>query len=276
MFSLLKTSGLPVYVKEEDNLLAFLAPLVYNRFSRKTVRDMDGLLQNGAGAAPDEPYYDVYRNIRFAEHEAQLAADTYCYDITYIMPGQVNGECKKTSGHYHGYNPTHTNTYPEVYEVLKGTAIYLLQRADNFEGDPAQLKIDDLYIVKVEAGQSIIIPPNYGHCSVNGGDGPMLFSNLAYAAGKVNYDPVRHYSGMTYFVRRENGRNSFVRNENYPAAAVPAPKFALVKENARLGIEFGKPVYQNYIEHPERFHFLGNPDGYENEIMNMLHVVDTL
>ena len=276
MFTKVKTSGLPVYLKEDENLLAFLAPLLYQGYGRKVTRQMEGLLHNMDGADPDELYYDVYRDVRFAADEALLRRDEYKYDFTLIMPGQVNGECKKTSGHYHGFNPARSNTYPEVYEVLAGTAIYVLQRADNFEGRAEDLKIDDIILVRVEAGQSIIIPPNYGHASINGGDSLMLFSNLAYGPCPVLYDQVKRFGGMGCFVFRENGKLSFRMNEKYRDVSMPAVKFATVKENPRLGITFGLPVYRSYMDNPEAFRFLGHPDGYEDEIMSMLCFVDSL
>lgn len=276
MFTQVKTSGLPVYLKDDENLLAFVAPLLYRSYGRKRTGEMNGLLYKMDGANPDELYYDVYRDVRYAADEALLERDQYKYDFTLIMPGQVNGECKKTSGHYHGYNPERTNTYPEVYEVLAGTALYVLQRADNFEGRAEDLKVDDIIIVKVEAGQSIIIPPNYGHASLNGGDGVMLFSNLAYGPCKVLYDQVRHYGGMGYFAFREKGALSFRMNEKYKNVPMPALKFATVKENPRLGIQFGLPVYRSYMDNPDAFHFLGHPDGYEEEIVSMLNFVDSL
>lgn len=276
MLNLLENSGLPIYLEDRENLLAFLAPLVYESYGRKVTRQMDGLLRDMAGASQDEPYYDVYRDIRFASDEPLLRKDQYRYDITLIMPGQVNGECKKTSGHYHGYNPTRTNTYAEVYEVIAGTAIYVMQRADNFEDSPEKLRIDDIIIARVEAGQTILIPPNYGHCSVNGGDGPLVFSNLCYVPCPVNYAPVKHYHGMSHYVMREKGRLSFPKNPHYGKVPMPEPKFAVVRENPRLGVKFGKPVYGFYRENPSAYHFLGSPDGYGEDILSMLEMVKSI
>lgn len=273
-FSLLENSGLTLYWDESRNIMAFEAPLLYARYGRKLAGEMKGLLRDPAAIDLGAPFYDVYRNIHYAEDEAVLAKDKYCYDITAVMPGQINGECKKTSGHYHAFNADRTYCHPEIYEVVKGTAIYILQRAKNFENNPAELEIEDLIIARVEAGQTIIIPPNYGHCSINGGDGAMLFSNLAYAASYNHYKPVEHYVGMAYYVMRENGHLRFVKNPHY--ANLPEPKFTVVRENPRLGILFGKSLYHGYREHPELFRYLGNPDGFEKEILGMLEPVASL
>ncbi len=51
--------------------------------------------------------------------------------------------------------------YPELYEVLKGDANYLLQRAQNEE------RVDEVILVKATRGDKVIIPPNYGHVTIN-------------------------------------------------------------------------------------------------------------
>lgn len=270
----LKNSGLPLYLNEESNLIALTAPLEYDGYGTKNVGQMLGLLRDETGLDLGETFYDVYRGIRFPKDKELLDSRNFRYDITVVMDGTVNGECKKTSGHYHGYNPSHTSTYAEVYEVIRGRALYVLQRADNFDTDPENVSIDDLILAVVDAGQSIIIPPNYGHCSINIGEGPLIFSNLAYVPCPVAYDSVKHYHGMSWYVLKENGKVRLLRNPNYPDA--PAPKFAAVKENPEFGIRFGHPVYREYCQNPDAFAFLGTPDPYIDEIMSMLDIKNTL
>ncbi len=212
----------------------------------------------------NEPAYDVYRGLSFAEDQERLAADQYQYDITIIMPGTIGKERKKTSGHSH----------PEVYEVIKGTAAYILQKSPDFAAAPQELVVDDLIVAVVKEGQSIIVPPNYGHCSINIGDGPLVFSNLAYKPCTVHYDTVQFYHGMACYIVEENGQLCVRKNHYYPR--VPRIKFATVKENPHLGITFDMPLYQRYRAAPERFHFLGHVDNYVREIMGMLQYEDDL
>lgn len=265
----LTNSGLPLYIDEENHVMALSALLKYDGFSRKAVEKMQGLLANEENLPLDEMFYDVYRGIAFPKDEELLNKDNYRYDITIIMPGQINGECKKTSGHYHGWNPQKTNTYAEVYEVIKGTALYILQKSDNFDAEnPADVRVDDLIFATVHEGETILIPPNYGHCSVNIGEGPLVFSNLAYVPCPVHYGPVKHFHGMSFYVMKKDNEIRLEANGRY--VDVPAPKFATVKENPGLGIKFGVPVYESYMKNPEAFKFLGNPDPYVDEIMSML------
>ena len=162
----LKKSGLPLYMDEKTNIMALSAVLKFGGYARKTTDKMAGLLADEANLDQQalEPFYDVYRDIAFEEDLELLRSHDYRYDITIIMPGQINGECKKTSGHYHGWTPARKNTYAEVYEVISGTALYVLQKSPNFDAeDPSKVKVEDLIFVTVPAGKTLLVPPNYGH-----------------------------------------------------------------------------------------------------------------
>ncbi|MGI6004436.1 MAG: glucose-6-phosphate isomerase family protein [Christensenellales bacterium] len=264
----LKRSGLPVYLDEETNVLAISAALSYMGYARKTAGEMRGLFADEKDLQEDDPVYDVYRGLAFPEDEALLEAYDFQYDITIVMPGHVNGECKKTSGHYHGYNKTRTNTYAEVYEVIKGTALYVLQRADHFDSQPEDMDVRDIILATVRQGQTIIVPPNYGHCSVNIGEGPLVFSNLAYKPCPIHYDPVRHHQGMGVYVLCGEKGPSIQPNPRYKK--LPESRRATVRENPKLGIIFGLPVYESFKKTPQAFAFLANPDIDRGAVMDML------
>ncbi len=269
MLKELKNSGLPIYMNEENGLLALSAPFVYKGFAQKKLSDMHGLFKDDSNHWEDEPIYDVYRGILDPAHSGLFEKYKFQYDITVVRGGLIGNESKKTSGHYHSWNEMNTSTYPEVYEVISGTAVYILQRADNFKNtDFENLHVSDLIAVRVYAGQAIIIPPNYGHCSVNGGEGPLVFSNLAYTPCTVDYAPVKYYHGLGAYVGYKDGRLMIEKNRNYKN--LPRIKYAQVKENKDLGIVFNKPVYRSFKENPEAFDFLGNVDPYREQIMNML------
>lgn len=99
------------------------------------------------------------------------------------------------------------------------------------------------------------MPPNYGHCSINIGDGPLVFSNLAYKPCAVHYDTVQFYHGMACYIVEENGQLCVRKNHYYPH--IPRIKFATVKGNPHLGITFDTPLYQRHRAAPERFTFWG-------------------
>ena len=94
----------------------------------RTIADMANVLARPITADPQTPLYYMYRDLwkTHGDH-TWLERHHLRYDITVIPPGILNGEYTKTKGHYHPDNPAGM-TYPEVYEVLAGSANYLLQR----------------------------------------------------------------------------------------------------------------------------------------------------
>ena len=273
----LSNSGLPLSMDEESFVISMGEGLAFDGYSRKPAIKMTGLLADEASLdrLGEEPFYDVYRGIAFPEDLDLFRKYKYRYDITVIMPGQINGECKKTSGHYHGWTARRTNTYAEVYEVLKGTALYVLQKSPDFDtADPSGLSIEDIILVTVPEGKTLLVPPGYGHCSVNIGEGPLVFSNLAYVPCPLHYEPVKYYHGMSWYAFRD--RNGVALKQNTRYGEIPSPRYASVLENAELGVIRGCPIYQSFKKNPAAFAFLENPDGYVDRIMGSLQYRDGL
>ncbi len=264
----IKPSGLPIWFNEETIELDFREGLTCAGSGKKQVGQMKGLLYAPEGVDEKDYCYEAYRDIVFEKDRALFQKYNFRYDITAIMPGTVNRECKKTSGHYHGYIPGHPLTYPEVYEVLEGKAIYILQKVRNFDKDGEEPVIEDLKAVLVEAGQAIIIPPFYGHCSINAGEGPMIFSNIAVVSCPLHYEPIIQRHGLSNYVLKENGSPQFIQNTHY--RNVPPVQVVKPKENPDLGITFGEPIYGSFIHNPEKFDFLLHPALYEKDINQML------
>ena len=126
--------------------------------SVRTLNDMRCVLAN-PGQPGSMPLYYMYRDLALtAGDRAYLREQNVRFDITVIPPGTVGGEYVKTKGHYHPLNPSGIG-YPELYQVLAGEALYLLQRSD----------LGDIVAVAAKAGEFVLIPPGYGHVTVNAG-----------------------------------------------------------------------------------------------------------
>ena len=138
-------SGLPIAIDETTGELSFHDGLLCDADSIKRVGQMAGLFRSIEGGDPDRLVYRAYRNIRFPEHDALFSDAGLRYDITVVLPGTVNGEFFKTSGHYHGAGPGQALPYPEVYEVVKGTIAFVLQYDPLFdtpdEGAPDDVRV---------------------------------------------------------------------------------------------------------------------------------------
>jgi glucose-6-phosphate isomerase len=136
----------------------------------------------------------------------------------------------KTAGHYHPLVPEGRVTYPELYEVLEGEALYLLQSQD----------LGDVVVVHASAGDKVLVPPNYGHITINRSNKTLKMAN--YVAGNFSslYGPIKEKAGGAYFFTKEG----WIKNERGPNAAelrrVEAPDN---KKLAKLGLTKGREMY---------------------------------
>lgn len=263
------SSGLPVFLRDSDKKLAFEDGLVCDGSSSKAAGQMEGLLRSPDNINKKEWMYDAYRNIRFPADEALFRRYDIRYDITAIQPGTINGEFKKTSGHYHGYIAGGAHPYPEVYEVIRGEILFVLQKSPNFD-KKEELVIEDLKIIHAKEGQAVIIPPYYGHGSINPLDEVSMFSNLAVVSCPLHYEPVQQKHGLAVYVLKDGDSFHINPNENY--RNLPPCQIAEPVENPALGIEFGVPCYTTFINHPERYDFLLHPDSYMDSMNKMTKI----
>lgn len=258
-------SQLPIDFDTEEQVLRFEDGLTCAGSSAKTVGQMRGLFREETHIDEDEPAYGAYRDIVFEKDRHAFEKQDTRYDITAIRAGTVNGEFKKTSGHFHGFIPGTAYPYPEVYEVLQGRAAFILQKSVNSHLDE-ELQIDDVRIVVVNEGESIAIPPFYGHGSVNIGDEMLLFSNLAVCSCPLDYDSVKNRRGLAYYLVEADNEDRFeaIPNPNY--SRLPEAKIVRPRENTEVGITFGKSSYRSYVENPAAYDFLNHPEPHLDAI----------
>lgn len=168
----------------------------------RTGTDMRQVLQSPA-CAPDEPLYFMYRDLARSEKDKLwLKNHDIRFDLTIIPPRQICGEYVKTKGHYHPNNEAGVG-YPEIYEVISGQAHYLLQDRD----------LRDVVLVPAKEGEVVIIPPGYGHVTINPGTCRLVMCNLVASGFGSEYEEFEQRQGAAYY---ENCDGSFVKNSHYP------------------------------------------------------------
>lgn len=167
------------------------------------------------------------------------------YDITIIPPLMMGEEYVKTFGHYHP--PANKNgSYTELYEVLDGSAIYLLQKLTNG-------KVSDVIVIEAKKGDVVPIPPDYGHVTINPGTGVLKMANLVsndFNSEYIEYERLR--GGAYYFLE---GRR-WIRNPNYEN--LPEIRFLAPSKKFQSGII-------NMLKDPKKLEFLQKPEKF-NEI----------
>jgi glucose-6-phosphate isomerase len=141
-------------------------------------------------------------------------------NVTVWEPGTVGGEYIKTYGHYH------IGELDETYWFLLGEGIALQQKlAKDAEGNFMPDVVEEFKAVKVKAGDSLYMPPWYGHMVVNTGstylvtadDSPVNFveKNAVSMPGHADYEMVKKMRGFAYYVVEKDGKPVLVRNPLY-------------------------------------------------------------
>jgi len=201
------------------------------------------------GAQDVELYY-MYRDLALNDRDREiLRRERLRYDITVIPPYNLGNEFVKTAGHYHPRVSGTDLSYTEIYEVLEGKAHYLLQRLEKDE-------IMDVVLVRAEKGDKVVIPPNYGHITINPSEKELRMANFVSDRFSSVYEPIREKGGGAYF---ELIDGSFIRNKNY--GKLPDLRFLKAKDLKEFGIEKSREMY-SLIETPERLRFLDRPQDF--------------
>lgn len=192
--------------------------------------------------------YWMYRYFEAEKDKSLFEKNKLEYDITVIKNGLIGTEYVKTVGHYHDNVSGQDVTYPEVYEVIEGNIEYLLQSKPDKKGQ------FDCILVQAEAGDKVVVPPNYGHISINVGEDVAVSSNMQkmdLPAG-ADYDFYEKKEGGAFY-RTENGLDA---NPKYKISNLRIVK---PKEKPGFGLTKDKPLYLSFLETPEKFDFLVHP-----------------
>lgn len=235
--------------------------------------------EEGTGAA-ERALYFMYRALSLPEHEMLFEKNGIRYDITVLMPGSIEAECIKTVGHYHPVKPGAACTYPEVYEVLHGQARYLLQRPCCLE-EP-QEGLEQVIVVSAAAGDKVLIPPDFGHVTINPGPDFLVMSNLVATDFESVYSPLQEMGGAGYFglafpveKKDDYGGSGIAGSEpvfkpNPCYASLPPLITARPQELPQFSLLKNFPQYSAFVENPAHFSFLTHPENYAADFQKYL------
>ena len=195
-----------------------------------------------------ELYY-MYRDLWKEGDRERILENDLRFDVTIIPPLQLGRELVKTAGHYHPEAAPGVS-YTEIYGVLEGIAHYLLQKR-------TARGIEDVVLVEARPGDMALIPPNYGHITINPGDEPLKMANWVNREFESVYGDYKELGGGAYFELLDR---KFEENPNYRHV----PELRRVGPSAvpELGIESGNDFYE-LIRKPENLLFLKQPQNYD-------------
>lgn len=208
--------------------------------------------------------YYMYRDLSAnAKDRQKIIENELRYDVTIVPPKMLGIEFPKTYGHEHALVAGTQMAYAEICEVLGGEAYYLLQKQKLGS-------ISDLYVVHAKQGEKCVIPPNYGHVTINASGRELKMANWVERNFKSNYSIFEAKHGAGYYATSFDpapGVDSpidWIVNENY--RAVPELKICRAKDFNNLlkqfGIDPSKPMY-NLIDSIKKLDFLKNPQKYD-------------
>lgn len=215
--------------------------------------DMRGLLldKDYAQNASNRPLYYMYRDLyKSEEHKQTMRDHDIRFDITVMAHSPLGREYLKTKGHYHPVARNDT-PYPEIYEVMDGTAHYLLQKRD------ASGQVTDVIVVEAQAGDKAIIPPGYGHITINPTDQPLKMANWVSTQFESRYGEIVEKQGGAYY---ETIADEWVKNAKYDG--LPDIRFEEPTEVDELNLVQGRSMY-GLIESPNRLAFLNRPHKFQ-------------
>ncbi|ADB58287.1 glucose-6-phosphate isomerase family protein [Archaeoglobus profundus] len=194
------------------------------------------------------PAYHMFRDVYYSKKDHEIIKEHGLrFDITVIPPNKIGKEFIKTFGHYHPLAEDNLS-YTEIYEVLKGEAIYLLQKV---EGD----KVVDVVAIEAGEGDKVIIPPNYGHVTINPSNKELRMANWVYRHFKSNYEPYERLRGACYYYTEDG----WIRNPNY--GEVPDIRFVKPKIPKELGLRKSEEMYK-LVRDLSKLEFLYRPSKY--------------
>ena len=188
--------------------------------------------------------YYMYRGLQRKEDVKIFAREKIRFDITVIPPRQLGCEFVKTAGHYHP--SIKGGAYTEIYEVLRGSGLFLLQkRVGN--------KIKDVVIIEGKRGDKIIVPPNCGHITINKSRATLVMSNLVSSVFKSRYKPILKKHGGAYFICIDGVKKNKAYKNLPKLRKIRAKKIKNMRGN----------MYRLFIKNPKMFEFLNNPAKYK-------------
>jgi len=167
---------------------------------------------NLKGKKPDIRFLDEMREVLYDRKWAKKAGNLELYymyrglkkknglryDITLIPPQMLGKEFIKTKGH------EHLGKFGEIYIVLEGEAIYLMQKR---EGD----NIKDVYVVEAKKGDVVVIRPGYGHVTINPSRKTLKMANWVAENCQSSYRVFEKKQGACYYLTK----SGWLKNENY-------------------------------------------------------------
>jgi len=225
--------------------------------SGRRVKELKPVLFRGQGE-DERIVYEVWRELYKKQDALAIKKLGIRYDITLIFPGLLGRELPKTFGHYHPFSASNI-AYPEIYEVLSGRAWWLIQKP-KYQNPKI---IEEIYLVEGFEHEKAIMPPGFGHVSINPeAERELILANWIGSMFHYDYETFENLRGAGYYLleSRELAQSvEFEKNSYYDEA--PEIIKLRPREVPELSVNWQTPLY-DLIKKPENLEFLTKPEKY--------------
>lgn len=243
IINLQKISGLPILLDEQKLNLIFEVDFPFMKKSERSLEELKPYLKNPGADKGSDPVYRVWRRVHLASDNEKINTNELQYDLTLLPSGTIGEEFVKTAGHYH-------KPYPEVYEVLVGRAYFLIQSGSA------------VYLAEAGPGEKFLIPPGFGHNTINVFSEPLLLANWVSEKAVYDYEQYKNNHGAMYYFLKNNDLIDIIKNPNY--GSVPEIKKIRAKEWPEFGLVKNQPLY-SLVNNLEKLRFLNYPEEFNFE-----------
>ncbi len=248
-----KITGMDIhYNNDSKSLILNETPL---KKSIRTLKEMKDVIFNKdwlTQVDPERKMYYMFREISKPEDKTTTEEKNLRYDITVIPPDLMGEEFVKTQGHNHPVVSGTKTTYAEVYQVLNGHALFLIESKDGKDTKTTYIYGED--------GDIIIVPPNHSHVTINPTNEILIIANWVERNFKSDYKPILKNNGLSYYLIKKDGDRVFIKNPHTKGNSELTEMKPINPE--LLGLEKDEPIY-NLIRTPEKLEFLTRPQDFE-------------
>lgn len=262
MIDLQKASGLLISL-DDTGMLVIPHEIKVSDASERTFDQMreflpDTFRPNGGASA-----YRVYRDLQLIDESIDNGLR---YDITVIPPGTYsfqNGKSEflRTAGHYHDKTKNGLG-YPEIYEVLAGRGRWVIQKM----GDEKE-EIIEAYLIEAGPGEKIIVPPGFGHVTINTESEYLVEANIIAKDFSYDYESYKLLAGPCYRLLESDDRTMIEIEANPRYRKLPPLMKLAVRKDWFKG--YFEPLWEVYKKHEADIQFLKRPETYRPEFFEI-------
>lgn len=247
------SSGLPLWLDADKETLVLAQPGEVLMSEPQPLQLLRRVLLDPSAFSP-VPLYWYYPNVTLPTDEGVFQEHGVRHSLLLLRQGCVGPEYTKTRGHIQVC--ADGLQCPEVYGVVHGRALFLLQRQAD---QPAELlggiRVMDVRWIEAQMGQKVVVPASYGVVIINPGTEPLVLSQLAAIQASPMYEVYEAMHGAAYYVIGQDGGTVAEPNRRY-AWPLPPIHGEPPLRAAELGITEEMPLYSAFVHNPEHFDWL--------------------